>query len=135
MGVIDFSNVASGFEPIEPGTYLANLTSLEMKQGPKGPYIKWEFTLSEGEHANRKVWNNTSLAPQSLWVLKQILKDAFKFSDEELSGNFDTDELTELVGQEVAVVLTNEDYQGQTQTRVVAVKGSEYASDGGLNLV
>ena len=81
------------------------------------------------------MWNNTSLAPQSLWVLKQILKDAFKFSDDELSGNFDTDDLNELIGQQVAVVLTNEDYQGQAQTRVVAVKGPEYASDGGLNLV
>ena len=135
MGVIDFSNVSSGFDPIAPGTYAAKVTGIEMKQGPKGPYIKWEMTLSDPELSTRKVWYNTSLSPQSLWNLKQMLLEAFSFSAEELSTSFDTDTLLDLVGTDVAVVLVDDEYQGNPTTRVAAVKHESQAGDSSTPLV
>lgn len=83
------ANASGGnFEVMEPGWYHARLRDVNTDgDGPKGPYWTWEFELVEDPYISRRVWNNTSLSENSLWVLKMTF-DAF---GAELDA--DTDEL------------------------------------------
>ena len=131
MGMhVDFTGVSSGFEKIEPGTYLARVTKIEqrMSQANK-PYLNWEFQIVGGEYDNRKAWYITSLAPNALWKLKDMLINAFGKSKEELAGEFDFDE-TEFIGEEVALIIGEEEYNGEMRDRVLDVKDASVADDG-----
>ena len=49
----------TSFEPLAAGTYIAAITSSEMKPTKKGngSYLELEFTVLEGECHGRKVWD------------------------------------------------------------------------------
>lgn len=131
MGIhVDFTGVSSGFEKIEPGTYLARVSKIEqrMSQAQK-PYLNWEFTIVGGEYDGRKAWYMTSLSPNALWKLKEVLINAFGKDKEDLAGNFEFDE-TDYIGEEVALVIGEEEYNGEMRDRVLDVKDASVADDG-----
>ena len=127
---VDFTGVSSGFEKIEPGTYLARVESIEQKMSQAGkPYLNWKFNLVGGEYDGRKAFYMTSLSPNALWKLKDTLINAFGFSKEDLAGAFDID-VEDLIGQECALIIGEEEYQGEMRDRVLDVKDSSVAADG-----
>lgn len=131
---VDFTGVSSGFEKIEPGTYLARVEKIEQKMSQANkPYLNWTFTIVGGQYDNRKAFYMTSLAPNALWKLKEMLVNAFGKSKEELAGAFDFDE-TDYIGEEVALIIGEEEYQGEMRDRVLDVKDSSVA-DGGPSLL
>lgn len=131
---VDFTGVSSGFEKIEPGNYLARVESIEQKMSQAGkPYLNWKFNIVGGEYDGRKAFYMTSLAPNALWKLKETLINAFGMDKEELSGEFDLD-IESLIGEEVCLVVGEEEYQGEMRDRVLDVKDSSVA-DGGPALV
>lgn len=87
------------FEPLEPGAYHVKLVDVDSdRQGAKGPYWSWEFDVVEpGDYQNRKLWNNTSLADNAAWKLKETF-DAFG-----VEPDTDTDDLC---GQVVKAVVS-----------------------------
>ena len=127
---VDFTGVSSGFEKIEPGTYLARVEKIEqrMSQANK-PYLNWTFNIVGGQYDGRKAFYMTSLAPNALWKLKDMLVNAFGLDREDLKGSFDFDE-TEFIGEEVALIVGEEEYQGEMRDRVLDVKHSSVADDG-----
>ena len=44
--------------PVPIGDYNVVITKAEVSSGPKGPYIKVETTVFEGDQEQRKVWRN-----------------------------------------------------------------------------
>ena len=127
---VDFTGVSSGFEKIEPGTYLARVEKIEqrMSQANK-PYLNWTFNIVGGQYDGRKAFYMTSLAPNALWKLKDMLVNACGLDREDLKGSFDFDE-TEFIGEEVALIVGEEEYQGEMRDRVLDVKHSSVADDG-----
>lgn len=123
MATIDFSNVSSGFEELEPGTYIARVAKIEEKKSQNGnPYLNWELDI-QGDNSNRKAWYITSLLPQALWNLKATLKDAFGFTDEELSSStFEMSQIFDLVGQECAAILEPDTYNGKVRTKCTSLQ-------------
>lgn len=84
-------NAPSGFEPVPARAYHLRLMNVDSdRSGPKGPYWSWEYEIVEDheyeEESNgkkvtrnakgRKLWNNTSLAKESAFAMKQTF-DAF----------------------------------------------------------
>lgn len=127
---VDFTGVSSGFEKIEPGTYAARVEKVEQKTSQAGkPYLNWTFNLMGGEYDGRKAFYMTSLAPNALWKLKDTLIKAFGFSKDDLSGVFDLD-TEELIGMEVALVIGEEEYQGEMRDRVLNVVDPSAADEG-----
>ena len=53
----------SSFDPLPAGKYLAAVTGTEMKptKDGTGKYLNIEFTVLEGEHKGRKVWDRLCL--------------------------------------------------------------------------
>lgn len=127
---VDFTGVSSGFEKIEPGTYLARVEKIEqrMSQANK-PYLNWTFNIVGGQYDGRKAFYMTSLAPNALWKLKEMLINAFNKDKDELQGSFDFNE-EEYIGEEVALIVGEEEYNGEMRDRVLDVKDASIADDG-----
>jgi hypothetical protein len=63
----------SGFDPIPGGTYHVKITDGELRETknegklPAGtPGVNWEFTVQDGENADRKVWTNQWIHPKTI---------------------------------------------------------------------
>ena len=49
----------TGFEPLPPGWYSARVVDSEIKEGPKGNYIRWTFEINGKPN---RVWDTMSLS-------------------------------------------------------------------------
>ena len=67
MSLLNFnaSEVApsTGFDPIPAGKYVAVISDSEMRStnSGTGQYLRLEFTIIDGEYANRKLWTRLNL--------------------------------------------------------------------------
>lgn len=99
---------------VEDGKYHAKVSDVTEEEGQKYPYLKWEFELMEEGVKGRKVYTNTSLSPQSLWNLRNLLEClGIEVPDSEV----DLD-LKSFVGLELVVRVENEVYEGKERPKV-----------------
>lgn len=115
---VDFTGVeAGGGRAIPDGEYIAEVdeVTLETSSESGAQYLKWVFKVPEGKYKGVKIWDNTSLQPQALWRLRQLLE---AMEVEVPDGAFDL-ELEEYVGNSIGLVIQNEKYQGKDKPRVV----------------
>lgn len=78
MGLkIDFSGVENqDYQVIPEGVYNCTVYDVAIKTSKNSgkDYISWVFSIvDECDYRGRKVFNNTSLQPQALWKLKEVL--------------------------------------------------------------
>ena len=119
---VDFTDVEDKFQELEPGTYEATVSKIEEKTSQAGnPYLNWEFTV---EGTNQHAWYITSLTPQSLWNLKNLLVEAFGYDKDSLTGSIDI-EPADFIGASVILVIEQEEYQGKMRARVKEVLPAE----------
>jgi hypothetical protein len=118
---VDFSEVESQDFSLPNGPYILAVTSVEKKRSESSgnDYLAWEYKVSEGKHKGKKVWDNTSLQPQALWRLRNLL-EAMGMEIED--GEMDID-LDELAGELVGVEIENEKYQGKNKARIINFLG------------
>jgi hypothetical protein len=124
MGIrVNLTDVGTGFDPIPSGKYKAKVSdgsvevSGETAKNPGAQYIKWELTVTEGEFEGRKLFLNTSLLPQALFGLKGLLAATGSWNEEELNGDLDF-EIADVLGEELGIVVTQKEYQGDTVNNV-----------------
>lgn len=74
------SSEAKSFDPLPSGNYHVRITEITTKEcGPNSKnvgkeYWSVEFTVQDGEYADRKVWTNVMLFEGALYSLVQLLK-------------------------------------------------------------
>lgn len=74
------SSEAKSFDPLPSGSYHVRLTEILLKEcGPASKnagknYWNVEFTVQDGEYADRKLWTNAMLFEGALYTLAQLLK-------------------------------------------------------------
>jgi len=110
---IDWEKVAQ--EQVVPeGRYPARIDKVEERASKEGgkPYLSIEFTFTEEPLTGRKVWSVFMLEPRALWKLRNLLV-ALGFSVQGVA-DFNPEDL---ISQEVGVVVTHEEYQGQLRAR------------------
>lgn len=64
-----------GFAPIEEGRYEVELVSCKEspQDGESGyKYWIWEFKVVGPDHVGRRLWTNTSLAPQAAFRVREV---------------------------------------------------------------
>lgn len=122
---VDFTGVETRVL-LPEGIYNAKVAEVELEPNDGKPYLKWTFrTIDDDPKLNDKpLYNNTSLQPQSLWVLGSLLET---LGVERPDGAMDLD-LEELVGLEIGLVVEHEEYQGKQRAKVVDFTP---ATDGG----
>lgn len=116
------SNVITvNFEGVETRTkipddnYHAKVKGIEKKQGDRAPYLEWQFAIVADSKLNgRTVYYNTSLAPQALWNLRNLLET---LGIETPESEFRLD-LSAPIDLELMIRIENEVYQGKERPKV-----------------
>lgn len=113
---VDFTGVETRVL-LPEGVYNAKVAEVSMEDNDGRPYLKWTFrTIDDDPKLNDKpLYNNTSLQPQSLWVLGSLLET---LGVDRPDGAMDLD-LEELVDLELGLVVEHEEYQGKMRAKVV----------------
>ena len=108
---LNFSDIENtSFDALPAGTYLAKLTDGVIREAgpssknPGSEYINWEFTVQGGPSEGRRIWTNTSLLPQTLFRLKELLVATGRFEGAQLDNELDF-EIADLIGADVKLVL------------------------------
>lgn len=88
---VNLNEVEGGFPLLPEDKYLVEIqdTSKLMKSDA-GPYIRWIAKVVEGEYADKFIGWNTSLLPQALWNVKNMLEAANVDWEED---GFDTEDV------------------------------------------
>ena len=113
---------------VPEGDYRVEVEEISREEGKNSDYLKWTLKIVGGKFDGKKVYNNTSLAPQALWNLANFLT---AIGEEVPDGEMELD-LKELVGKECMVVVQHEDYEGKPQAKVAdyyPVDGDAESSD------
>lgn len=113
---LDFTGVETGGKAVPDGNYLAEVVSVEEKEGNESgePYLAWKWKILEGPGKGATVYDNTSLQPQALWRLRGMLESmGFDVPD----GAMDFDE-QDCIGEQCILEITNEKYNGKDKPRV-----------------
>lgn len=114
---VDFTGVSAGGRTIADNQYILTVNevpTLETSPESGNQYIKWCFSVAEGKYKGRKLWHNTSLQPQALFNLRNLL-EAMEVEVEE--GDMDID-LDDFEGVSVGAIVVNEKYEGKDRPRV-----------------
>lgn len=112
---IDFSGVESRGRFHEDGDYRLKVNAVAQEPGDKYPYLNWELSCVEGESEGAIVYNNTSLAPQSLWNVKAMLEAlGEEVPDDEMDIDLDSLADVEFIGK-----IEMETYEGKPRPRLV----------------
>lgn len=113
--VVDFSNVTSIKIP-KAGTYPIKVEDVTLEQGQNGPYLKWTFSITSGDYQGSKLWHNTSLAPQALFSLKDLLEAlGLTVPKSELKLN-----LNDYMGLTAEAEVDVEVYEGKKRPRIIS---------------
>lgn len=118
---VNLSDVENEFEVLPEGLYNATLVDtdvVERDDPDKYTYIKWEFKLTDKPG---KAWTNTSLSPNALFKLRELLEAVGEeedvLDDEE---GFDIDP-ADYIGEDVTLHLTVGSWKGKAKNEVEAV--------------
>jgi len=121
---VDFTNVESR-EVLPEGEYIVVVDDIEVREGQKDKYLNWTLKVSTGQFEGRKLFNSTSLSPQSLWVLRNTL-DALGVKT--ASAKFQLD-LDSYIGLSMGVRVEHKVFEGKKRAKIVDVFPLEEASE------
>jgi len=114
---VDFSGV-EGRVLLPDGEYHAKVAEISEEEGQEYPYLSWKFLTIDEDNPklnNKPLYTNTSMAPQSLWNLRNLLETlGVEIPDGPMDLDFD-----ELVDMELILVVEVEDYEGKDRSRVI----------------
>lgn len=110
------------------GMYEATVDEVKMEDNNGKPYLSWKFkTIDDDPKFDGKaLYNNTSLQPQSLWVLATLLDC---LGVERPDGPMDLD-LESMVDMEIMLQVEHEEYEGKTRAKVVDFMAAGEADEG-----
>lgn len=113
----------NGFAPVEPGTYKATITNVELKQSKSGnPMLNLSYDLFDLETGTKAgtmfdtvVYTENSFVQFKLRCFVEAL-DVMKYFED---GNFDFEGLSKIIkGISLKVVTDLEEYNGKKRARI-----------------
>lgn len=122
---VDFTNVKDDFAPISEGVHVVIVSGVEQKPGKQYPYLNWEGTVQDGNDKGKKQWWITSLAPEALFNLRNMMI-AMGIQVPKSKFDIDTDlMLKRPLGIRVEQYL----YEGKTKSKVTEFMPAKDAID------
>lgn len=103
---------------IPEGEYAVTVDEVSVEESQQGnQYLKWVFKVLDGKQKGSKIYHNTSLLPQALFNLKNLLIAlGVPVPDKAFQLNLD-----ECEGCNCGVTITHETYDGKKRSRVTDV--------------
>lgn len=120
MGIRVNLSEAVEYDALPAGAYHVAVTNVEYKEAAsegKFPGINWEMTVQGGPHASRKVWNFTTLKPEGLFKLKEMLR---ALGEKDVDSDMDL-ELGQYLNKDLNVALEQTTYNGRLINSVESV--------------
>lgn len=111
---VDMTNVEDGFTLVPEGDYVCKVAKITVEDGTKAKYLKWELLIGLGEFKGQKLYNNTSLAPQALFALRNSMI-ACGIEVPKSTVQVDTDKL---IGKVVGVSVIHKKVDGKDRANV-----------------
>jgi hypothetical protein len=130
---VNFSDVED-FEALPEGEYAVEIDKVEVRRNKAddGDYLNWEFVVLDGDYENRRLWLITSLKPQALFRLKDVLEQLDLLEGDEMELEWDDDQdvtsssgprllYPDVEGMEASIRVKNETFDGKERNRVDSV--------------
>ena len=71
---VDFSNTDENGSRLPAGDYVVRVEKVEVRDGSSGfKYLAWTLAVISGEYKGKKIYHNTSLKPEALFNLRNLL--------------------------------------------------------------
>ena len=123
---IDFSGVPEEIRKgggkakhIPEGDYLAKIVEGEVRDNKAGTsrYISWKFQITRGEHKGVTCYGSTSLKPEALWSLRNLIHAA---TGKNVAGKAMNLDIEKLYGKEVGITVEDNEYTKDGTTKVTS---------------
>ena len=115
-----FNEVTDQGADVPAGTYTGILTSVKWKvldskkvPGETLELVEWEYSITDGEQAKRKVWLSDFVKPTTLWLLKNHMTQ-LGYSGSVKSQEDVKEFLNSCVGKLCDLNLSYREYQGKS---------------------
>lgn len=132
----DFDAIPAGAYPVVVSDWSTTETKNEGKIPAGTPGINWEFTITEGDFENRKLWTNHWIHPNTLGFLKTFLLKAGAYTEDELNESFKLDP-DKVLGKELVAIVVIKKYKGDDKNEIkkFKAKGEAAAATSGGSLL
>ena len=104
---------------VAEGDYLLKLDSAEVKknQNNDGKHVLWVFSIVDGpQKSSGKIYHRTTLKPESLWALRNILSDLLQKDIPKKALNIDFSKYT---GKQIgATIEDDEPYENKVKSKI-----------------
>lgn len=132
---INFSGVdkeikkgGGGGKRIPEGDYVAKIVEGEFHHnedtGSSG--IKWQFQITKGPHKGVKLRGYTSLKPEALWSLRNLIHAA---TGKNVAGKAINLDLDKLVGKVVGIAVEDNEYKKGDTTKITSQVNTAFPAD------
>jgi len=109
---------------IPEGDYLAKIVEAEIRDSAAGSrYFRWKMQVAAGEQKGKAVYMNTSLKPEALWNLRNLIHAA---TGKNVAGkilDFDPDKL---YGKPIGIAVEDNEYTKDGQTKITSQVASAF---------
>lgn len=114
-GVKSFKNAAEGSHTVEVLEVTQEISSSD------NPMLKWTYGVTSGKSKGAKLWDQTSLQPQALFRLREVLVAlGLDVPDDVMELN-----LEDMIGLTCGVVVGLEEYQGKKRAKITDYIGED----------
>lgn len=123
---VDFSGVDKDIKKgsgrskrIPEGDYLVKILDAEVLKSERtnSTYIKWKCQVTQGDHKGVTLYGSTSLKPEALWSLRNLIHAATAKNVAGKAVNFDP---ANLFGKIVGAAVEDNEYKKDGQTRITS---------------
>ncbi len=105
---------------IPEGDYILKIVDASEETGEKSgaKYLRWTFQVHEGEHKGKRLRMNTSLKPDALWNLRNLIHAALGKNVAGKAVNFDPETL---YGKVVGGAVEDNEFNDRISSQVASV--------------
>ena len=122
----DMMDAAGSFDPLPKGPVDAVVTAAEATKTSNGKTMyKMTWSVLTGPNANRKVWGNQVISPESPPALGIFFRQmaALGLGADYFSGNPSEEQVArDLVGRQATLVLDQKEYQGTLRNEIKDIR-------------
>jgi hypothetical protein len=113
---------------IPEGDYLAKIVETELKDNAAGTgrYFRWKLQIASGEFKGKSVYMTTSLKPEALWNLRNLIHAATGKNVAGKQLDFDPEKL---YGKQIGITVEDNEYVKDGKTKVSSSVASAFPAD------
>jgi hypothetical protein len=116
-----------GGSRIPEGDYLAKVVEAEIRDSAAGSrYFRWKMTVVAGPSKGKSVYMNTSLKPDALWNLRNLIHAA---TGKNVAGKileFDPDKL---YGKSIGIAVEDNEYTKDGKTKITSQVAAAFPAE------